>query len=700
MNSADKTMLIEISHLIANPKNPRKDLGNLEDLAGSIATRGILQPLRVIPAPAAGDGMYMILLGHRRAAAAKLAGLTAVPCTIGDESDALEQITDMYTENTVRQPMSKADELQAFQTMLVGFGGSIEELSKRTGVSESTARSRAKLAKNLNPDGVKAAEERGVSMTQLAAIADLKDPKNRDKVMATVGTKDYFSALKDAQDDEELHRVWGETEALVSPWALKVKTQPDNTIQHGQTFKSARKKVKAPEDAAPLTGDVPNGKKRYYYTIIVSPYMSSLTIYRDMTSEEAAEAAKAKQNKGINSEAAQTARVNTEIARTLTEKHWRLRQDFIGRVSRRAVKEQASEIFAAIVPEIMKQYNSFQGAKTGLKRYFGDLTEQAMEKAFTDLMKTNAPLALLYALASGDDKYGFGSSYYVTNWSNGMSVLAHKDNVNLNRWYDLLGKLGYQMSTEEEQMRNGTHPVFGDKPAEETTLQPEESPIEDGFYIAYLAFNNGKSMVAGLYSEDRISQEDLPRSLHAYALVLDQERDDVTEVTEENIGDEDFGGTFLTKTSLDFHNGSRIPLTELAVHDNCMTIEEYVSEEGGFLVAHLSLSGDDAVRTVLFSDDRISQNALPAGLHAYELVYDEDYEKVIALAETVNDDVFCGVIFTPEDLDIPDECTLPVVQFEYSDEYMTFEEYMSVVAGKPVEEMSDNGEDDSTDLPF
>lgn len=61
---------IDVTKLKEHPDNPRKNIGDVAELAESIKARGILQNLTVVPAE---NGMYTVIIGHRRlAAAAKL----------------------------------------------------------------------------------------------------------------------------------------------------------------------------------------------------------------------------------------------------------------------------------------------------------------------------------------------------------------------------------------------------------------------------------------------------------------------------------------------------------------------------------------------------------------------------------------------------------------------------------------------------
>ena len=63
---------IPVTRLFPHPDNPRKDLGDLTELANSIKEKGIMQNLTVVPRI---NSTYTVIIGHRRLAAAKAAGL-------------------------------------------------------------------------------------------------------------------------------------------------------------------------------------------------------------------------------------------------------------------------------------------------------------------------------------------------------------------------------------------------------------------------------------------------------------------------------------------------------------------------------------------------------------------------------------------------------------------------------------------------
>ena len=147
--TTSKLMMINISVdlIFPHPDNPRKDLGDITELAESIKVRGIMQNLTVIPhvVPAIGPGGivvtenaidgYTVVIGHRRLAAAKLAGLKEVPCIISD-MDYKDQIGTMLLENIQRNDLTVYEQAQGFQMML-DLGETISGISEQTGFSEN-----------------------------------------------------------------------------------------------------------------------------------------------------------------------------------------------------------------------------------------------------------------------------------------------------------------------------------------------------------------------------------------------------------------------------------------------------------------------------------------------------------------------------------------------------------------------------------
>lgn len=135
--------------LVPHPQNPRKDLGDLEELTASIKENGIYQNLTVIPVNEAVPGeepKYMVVIGHRRLEAAKRAGLKEVPCAIVRDLSETRQLQIMLLENMQRSDLTVYEQAQGFQQLL-DFGMDIEDISQQSGFSKSTIRRRLEIAK-------------------------------------------------------------------------------------------------------------------------------------------------------------------------------------------------------------------------------------------------------------------------------------------------------------------------------------------------------------------------------------------------------------------------------------------------------------------------------------------------------------------------------------------------------------------------
>lgn len=123
---------IDMDRIEVNPDQPRKhfDEDALEELAQSIRTHGLMQPIVVRPF---GDG-FQIVAGERRFRACKKVGLTKISArvmTIDDETTAILAIT----ENVARRDMDEMEEANAYGS-LVKLGKTIPEMAALFGKSE------------------------------------------------------------------------------------------------------------------------------------------------------------------------------------------------------------------------------------------------------------------------------------------------------------------------------------------------------------------------------------------------------------------------------------------------------------------------------------------------------------------------------------------------------------------------------------
>jgi ParB/RepB/Spo0J family partition protein len=164
--------------------NVRRDRGQLGELTASIKRKGVLEPLLV---DARGDH-FRIIAGERRWAAAKLAGLTAVPCIVRKGVDDYERLEDMLVENLQRRDLQPIEEAQAFDRMQTELGYSQRDIAQAIGKSQSY------VSKRLLLLTLPAKVRREVAAGKL--------PMNEALGYQSAGPVDLFAA------DEDLQRAW------------------------------------------------------------------------------------------------------------------------------------------------------------------------------------------------------------------------------------------------------------------------------------------------------------------------------------------------------------------------------------------------------------------------------------------------------------------------------------------------------------
>jgi len=124
----------------------RMDEGSLYELAESIKSQGIMQPILVRPVGAAG---YEIIAGERRFRAAKLAGLDEVPVLVKEVPDEAAAVMALI-ENIQREDLNPLEEAQGLQRLVAEFRLTHEQAAQAVGRSRSAASNLLRLL-NLTP---------------------------------------------------------------------------------------------------------------------------------------------------------------------------------------------------------------------------------------------------------------------------------------------------------------------------------------------------------------------------------------------------------------------------------------------------------------------------------------------------------------------------------------------------------------------
>lgn len=165
---------IEIGRIRPNPEQPRVQFTEeaIDELADSIAERGVLQPILLRPH---GDGGFEIVAGERRWRAAQRARLHTIPAIVReiDDSTAAE-IT--LIENIQREDLNAIEEAEGYRQLIQRHGHTQEDVAKLVHKSRSHV---ANLLRLLDlPDFVRQSLLRGdISMGHARAVATSRDPE-------------------------------------------------------------------------------------------------------------------------------------------------------------------------------------------------------------------------------------------------------------------------------------------------------------------------------------------------------------------------------------------------------------------------------------------------------------------------------------------------------------------------------------------
>ena len=179
---------LPVERLMNHPRNVRKTYTEIDDLAESIKSRGIMQNLTVVPAPGHKESadLFYVVIGNRRLQAAKKAGLKSLPCSIAWDMSEREQFSIMVTENMQRSDLTIEEQAESFQLML-DLGETVETIKEKTGLSESTVRHRLKLA------------ELGVENIKKRRLKDGTDIAGTHYYQLTIGDYAYLEKIKDVE---------------------------------------------------------------------------------------------------------------------------------------------------------------------------------------------------------------------------------------------------------------------------------------------------------------------------------------------------------------------------------------------------------------------------------------------------------------------------------------------------------------------
>ena len=433
--------LINTSLLFPHPQNPRKDVGDVSELADSIKANGVYQNLTVIKGgagvPSGQDG-YTVIIGHRRLAASKLAGIEDLPCSVV-EMDEKQQVATMLLENMQRSDLTIYEQAQGFQMML-DLGETQDTISEKTGFSKSTIRHRIKLLE-LDQAEFKKSQERVVSMADYIELEKIKDPNLKNEALKEIGTNNFKWKVNNLVEREKRENDKKRYVDFFHEIGIEELKETSNWFNRETLFSCSISNPLSKEDKDKIKKLLDKHKEIYYY------YNGYGGIYV---------VGKAKTN---------TKKSKKEIKR----------DEILNQI--RQLEDQAKKSRKKFVMD-------YSGKKTHLPRLLKEFLErltsagyiyggQIIEFLSLDIDKNNEEinvfeteeflrlsnykphkLILIYLYLTTEQ------SFYFHNYDG-----TYKENEKANKWYETLEFCGYVVSDEERQLINGTHKLFSEAAA-------------------------------------------------------------------------------------------------------------------------------------------------------------------------------------------------------------------------------------------
>lgn len=194
---------LPLAQIRPNKDQPRKDFDEerLEELAESIRTLGLVQPITVEPL---GDGTYQIIAGERRWRAAQRAGLKEIPVYIRT-TNASERRELTLIENIQRQDLNAIEVALAYQEILESQQLTQEELARRIGKKRSSIANYLRLLR-LPAEIQLGLTQRLIDMGHARALLQVEDPERQMELYQLIRTE-HLSV----RAVEELARAISET---------------------------------------------------------------------------------------------------------------------------------------------------------------------------------------------------------------------------------------------------------------------------------------------------------------------------------------------------------------------------------------------------------------------------------------------------------------------------------------------------------
>ena len=212
---SDEVRELEIDLIRPGQQQPRTtfDQAKLEELAQSIRTTGVIQPILVRPA----GGLFELVAGERRWRAAQMAGLVRVPVIVREIPD--EQLLELaLIENIQRAELNPIEEANAYKRLIDTLGLTQDEVARRVGRDRTFITNYLRVLK-LPTDIQELIEKDRVSFGHARALLGVTDPMTQRRLAQKI-VKHNWSVRETERRVKYLDREQGTSAKSVTEKAL------------------------------------------------------------------------------------------------------------------------------------------------------------------------------------------------------------------------------------------------------------------------------------------------------------------------------------------------------------------------------------------------------------------------------------------------------------------------------------------------
>ena len=192
--------MLEITKIRANPAQPRKSFNDeaIISLASSIREHGIIQPITVrsVSKSEKDSALFEVIAGERRLRAAKLLGMTRVPCIITEVDDCKSAELSLV-ENTQREDLNFFEEAAAIAALIETHRLSQGQIAKQLGVSQSFVANKLRILR-LSPEERAKILEYGLTERHARALLQISSLSERLEIIEHIRANDLSVAATEA----------------------------------------------------------------------------------------------------------------------------------------------------------------------------------------------------------------------------------------------------------------------------------------------------------------------------------------------------------------------------------------------------------------------------------------------------------------------------------------------------------------------